>query len=56
MAAILDFSHFYLFYRKTDDFIEFSVPFYMYTRDFINEYAVLAELLGKIWIYGKIQI
>ena len=56
MAAILDFSHFCIFQRKTDDLTEFRMPFYIYTQGFINEYAVLAELLGKIWIYGKIEI
>ena len=48
MAAILDISHFCRFYRKNDDLTEFSMPFYIYTQDFINRYAVLAELLGKI--------
>ena len=56
MAAILDFSHFCIFQRKTDDLTEFRMPFYIYTQGFINEYAVLAELLGKIGIYGKIEI
>ena len=54
MAAILDFSLFFIFQSKIDGSTEFSIPFYIYTQDFINKYAVLAELLGKIWIYGKI--
>ena len=48
MAAILNFSHFCIFQRKTDDLTEFRMPFYIYTQGFIIEYAVLAELLGKI--------
>ena len=56
MAAILNFGHVFKFQSKTDGSTEFSIPFYIYTQDFINKYAVLAELLGKIWIYGKILI
>ena len=41
IAAILDFSHFYIFYRKSDDLTEFSMPFYIHTQDFINKYGVL---------------
>ena len=56
MAAILDFSHFCKFDRKSDDFTEFSIPFYINTQGFINEYAVLTELLGKKWVYWEIKI
>ena len=42
MAAILDFGHFFKFQSKTDGSTEFSIPFYIYTQDFINKYAVLA--------------
>ena len=48
MAAILDFGHFFKFHSKTDGSTEISIPFDIYTQDFINKYAVLAELLGKI--------
>ena len=42
MVAILDFSYCSISQSKTDGSTEFSIPFYIYTQDFINKYAVLA--------------
>ena len=55
MAAIFDFSHFCKFGRKSDDFTEFSIPLYINTQGFINEYAVLTELLGKNEFIEKLK-
>ena len=48
MAAILDFSHFCKFDRKSDDSTEFSIPFYINTQGFINEYAILRVIREKM--------
>ena len=56
MAAILDFDHFYIFYRKSDCLTEFSMQCYRIVLSLRNKYAILCKLLTNFEIYVKIKI